>query len=57
MNINTDQTNNSIGCNVTECKYHAGSQSYCTLTHIDVTKNKPNAECATCTDCSSFQLQ
>jgi len=57
MYTDNNQINNSISCNVSECKYHAGSQQYCTLNHIDVTKNTATAECAKCTDCASFQLR
>ena len=47
-------TNNSIGCNVTECKHHAKSQNLCTLNHIEVVKHKEPATCPECTDCGSF---
>ncbi|PAB58073.1 DUF1540 domain-containing protein [Anaeromicrobium sediminis] len=47
-------TNSSIGCNVTECKYHAGSKNLCTLDHIDVVKHTQKADTVECTDCGSF---
>ncbi len=46
--------NNSISCTVTECKYHAKGQNYCTLNHINVVKHEPCATCPECTDCGSF---
>lgn len=48
-------SNKSIGCNVTECKYHAKSESYCSLDHIDVVKHTNTARTVECTDCGSFE--
>ncbi|MFA9397034.1 MAG: DUF1540 domain-containing protein [Clostridiaceae bacterium] len=47
--------NDSIGCNVGECKYHAQGENYCTLEHIQVTKHGGSADSVECTDCASFQ--
>ncbi|MCT4593639.1 MAG: DUF1540 domain-containing protein [Anaeromicrobium sp.] len=47
-------TNSSIGCNVTECKHHAGNTNLCTLDHIEVIKHAQKADCPECTDCGSF---
>jgi hypothetical protein len=47
--------NNSIGCNVTECRHHAGAVNQCSLNHIEVVKHKNPATCPECTDCQSFE--
>ncbi|EJP6473890.1 DUF1540 domain-containing protein [Clostridium botulinum] len=47
--------NDSIGCNVHECKYHAQNTDYCTLNKINVTKHEPEAKSVQCTDCGSFE--
>ncbi|WP_110942879.1 DUF1540 domain-containing protein [Inediibacterium massiliense] len=49
------KANNSIGCNVTECKYHAKSVPQCSLDHIEVVKHETNATTVECTDCGSFE--
>ncbi|EJO5348371.1 DUF1540 domain-containing protein [Clostridium botulinum] len=47
--------NDSIGCTVPECKYHAQNSNYCTLNKIQVTKHTPEANSVQCTDCGSFE--
>ncbi|MDV3425789.1 MAG: DUF1540 domain-containing protein [Bacillota bacterium] len=47
--------NESIGCNVNECLYHAQGENYCTLPHIDVVKHEKVADTIECTDCGSFK--
>lgn len=47
--------NDSIGCNVAECKYHCKDDDYCTLSQIMVTKHTTQASTVECTDCSSFE--
>lgn len=52
------EANQSIGCTVEECKYHATSKDYCTLDKIQVGKcncgeTTRNEE----TDCESFQAK
>ncbi|MDP4144862.1 MAG: DUF1540 domain-containing protein [Bacillota bacterium] len=49
--------NESIGCTVTECKYHAHDEAYCTLDKIQVAKHVPEATNIESTDCASFQNQ
>lgn len=46
--------NDSIGCTVSECKYHCTDDNYCTLDEIQVEKHEPVANTAQCTDCGSF---
>lgn len=52
--INMDY-NSSIGCTVSECRFHSQVQSYCTLNKIDVVKHEPAADSFECTDCGSFK--
>lgn len=47
--------NDSIGCNVTECKYHAKNEDFCTLEQIKVVKHELKASSVGCTDCGSFE--
>lgn len=47
--------NESIGCTVTECAYHAQGDNYCTLPHIEVVKHEQVANTVECTDCGSFR--
>jgi hypothetical protein len=47
--------NDSIGCIVTECRFHAKDENFCTLEQIKVVKHESSAETVECTDCGSFQ--
>jgi hypothetical protein len=47
--------NPSIGCSVSECKFHYKDDSYCTLEKIDVVKHSQKADTIECTDCGSFK--
>lgn len=47
--------NDSIGCSVSECKYHSRDNNYCTLQQINVVKNGPMANDVQGTDCGSFE--
>jgi len=49
------QHNDSIGCNVVECKFHCKEDAYCTLPKIQVTKHEAVANSLECTDCGSFK--
>ncbi|AND86214.1 DUF1540 domain-containing protein [Clostridium tyrobutyricum] len=49
--------NESIGCIVNECKYHAQKDNFCTLNKIQVTKHENTAHDVECTDCGSFMKQ
>ncbi|AZV58873.1 DUF1540 domain-containing protein [Clostridium sp. AWRP] len=49
--------NNSIGCIVNECRFHAKNTNYCTLNKIQVTKHESMAKDVQCTDCGSFMKQ
>jgi dihydroxy-acid dehydratase len=40
--------NESIGCSVNECVYHAQGENYCTLPHIDVVKHEKVADTIEC---------
>lgn len=50
----TGNYNGSIACTVTECKYNAKGDRYCTLDKIQVVKHEAEAKTAQCTDCGSF---
>lgn len=47
--------NSSIGCIVTECKFHCKDDDYCTLDKIQVVKHEQSASTVECTDCGSFK--
>lgn len=47
--------NESIGCVVSECRFHSQDNNYCTLDKINVVKHESCAETVECTDCGSFQ--
>lgn len=47
--------NSSIGCSVTECRFHSKDQNYCTLSKIEVVKHSGMAETIEQTDCGSFK--
>lgn len=49
--------NPSIKCSVQECKHHACSENYCTLTSIEVGTHESNPTVPECTDCKSFVLK
>lgn len=51
------EINSSIGCRVTECKYHAGDKQHCTLDKIMVGKNESYSSKAEDTDCESFEAK
>jgi hypothetical protein len=49
--------NDSIACDVTECKFNAKDEHFCTLEQIKVVKHESNAETIHCTDCGSFERE
>ncbi|EET87569.1 protein of unknown function DUF1540 [Clostridium carboxidivorans P7] len=51
------EKNNSIGCIVSECKFHAHNEDYCTLDKIKVTKHEYAATNVEGTDCGSFKIE
>ncbi|MFL0270050.1 DUF1540 domain-containing protein [Candidatus Clostridium radicumherbarum] len=54
--VSNGKQNNSIGCTVSECKYHYHQDNYCTLQQIQVVKHEAKANTVQCTDCGSFVL-
>ena len=46
--------NSSIGCTVTECRFHCKDDNYCTLNKIAVEKHSQAANSVEQTDCGSF---
>ena len=51
-----NNANKSIGCTVTQCEYHCGSENYCSLDKINVGTHEQNPTEVKCTDCESFKL-
>ncbi len=51
------QKNSSIGCIVTECRFHSKNQDYCTLDKIEVVKHSQRADSKEHTDCGSFEKE
>lgn len=53
-----DSTNRSIGCTVSDCKYHDKSD-YCTLEQIQVVKSDTmsNMKSQESTDCGSYEAK
>ena len=49
--------NKSIGCTVTQCAHHCGSENYCSLSMIEVVSHEVNPTVVQCTDSSSFELK
>lgn len=49
--------NESIGCVVTECKFHSNDGQYCALNQIKVTKHNGEANKVEHTDCGSFEAK
>lgn len=49
------EINQSIGCTVKDCRYHAQSKEYCSLEKIQVVNHHSPAETKECTDCGSFE--
>lgn len=47
--------NSSIGCTVSECKFHCKEDDYCSLDKIQVIKHSPTASTIENTDCGSFK--
>ncbi len=47
--------NPSIGCTVTNCKYHSEAENYCALQKIQVGTHESDPKKVECTDCQSFQ--
>lgn len=54
--VNNSEHNDSIGCTVSECKYHCHNDNYCILQQIQVVKHEAKANTIQCTDCGSFEL-
>jgi hypothetical protein len=47
--------NDSIGCIVEECKFHAKDVDYCTLQQIKIVKHDNQVNAIEATDCGSFE--
>lgn len=52
------KANRSIGCSVTECKYHAKGEMLCSLDHIKVAKTaRTTANAESDTECATFEKE
>ncbi len=51
------KANHSIGCTVTQCKYHCEKENYCSLDKIMVGTHEANPTMKQCTDCDSFEVK
>jgi hypothetical protein len=52
------KANRSIGCSVTECKYHAKGEMLCSLDQIKVAKNVTStATSESDTECATFEKE
>ena len=47
--------NDSIGCIVSECRFHCKDDNYCSLEKIEVIKHETFAKSLQSTDCGSFK--
>ncbi len=52
-----EKANRSIGCTVSQCAHHCGSQDYCSLDQIMIGTHEANPTMDQCTDCKSFRLK
>lgn len=57
MSCDCSKVNKNIECSVTQCKYHCGSENYCSLSSIKVGTHEANPTMSECTDCTSFKLK
>lgn len=51
------KANRSIGCSVTECRFHAKSEPLCSLENIQVSKKTSTAVSERDTECASFEKE
>ncbi|MBQ9964131.1 MAG: DUF1540 domain-containing protein [Clostridia bacterium] len=47
--------NKSIHCSVEQCRYHCGSDNYCSLNAIQVGTHEKDPTVCQCVDCQSFE--
>ena len=47
--------NKCIECSVNQCRYHCGTQNYCSLQQIKVGTHECDPTMSQCTDCLSFE--
>ncbi len=53
--MNHCQANKSIHCSVEQCRYHCGTDNYCSLNSIRVGTHESNPTVCQCVDCQSFE--
>lgn len=55
--FNENSANRCISCSVKGCKYHCGSENYCSLDKIQVASHEKNPTDESCVDCRSFECK
>ena len=50
-----NNANRSIGCTVSSCKHHCGSENFCTLDRVKIGTHEQNPKVCECVDCESFE--
>ena len=51
------QANQSIGCTVSQCKYHCKDQNYCSLKQVSIGTHEANPTQIECVDCRSYRTE
>ena len=49
--------NYSIHCTVRDCRYHMGSENYCSLDTVSIATQETNPTDVHCVDCNSFKCK
>ena len=52
-----NNANHAIHCSVHDCRYHNGSENYCSLAAIEVAAHEKKPKDERCVDCCSFQCR
>lgn len=56
-NIENENINYCIECEVVSCKYHSSQDEYCALDKIKVGTHEDHPDEMQCTDCLSFEVK
>lgn len=52
--MKSTEANHAIHCTVEDCRYHTGTEDYCSLDCIHVASHEQNPSDEKCVDCKSF---
>ena len=55
MDMNNCHANKSIHCSLEQCRYHCGTDNYCSLNAIQVGTHEKDPTVCQCVDCQSFE--